>query len=116
MKIRCVNSLGRYDLYGFNGFVRHPLHQALDIVVGTLPLVLIGMPIPVAVMLGFAIALQLIVQHSNVDYALGPVQKLLAIGPVHRLHHVNWAGEGDVNFGPAARNLAASLRAQTWCR
>jgi sterol desaturase/sphingolipid hydroxylase (fatty acid hydroxylase superfamily) len=90
---------GVHRLYGFNGFVRHPLHQALDIVVGTLPLVLIGMPVPVAVMLGFAIALQLIAQHSNVDYTLGPAQKFLAIGPVHRLHHVNWAGEGDVNFG-----------------
>jgi sterol desaturase/sphingolipid hydroxylase (fatty acid hydroxylase superfamily) len=86
-------------LYGFNGFVRHPLHQVLDIVVGTLPLVLIGLPVPVAVLLGFGIALQLIVQHANVDYALGPFQELLAIGPVHRLHHVNWAGEGDVNFG-----------------
>jgi sterol desaturase/sphingolipid hydroxylase (fatty acid hydroxylase superfamily) len=90
---------GVHRLYGFNGFVRHPLHQVLDIVVGTLPLVLIGLPVPVAVLLGFAIALQLIVQHANVDYALGPLQKLLAIGPVHRLHHVNWAGEGDVNFG-----------------
>jgi sterol desaturase/sphingolipid hydroxylase (fatty acid hydroxylase superfamily) len=90
---------GVHRLYGFNGFVRHPVHQALDIVVGTLPLVLIGMPVPVAVMLGFAIALQLIMQHSNVGYALGPTQKFLAIGPVHRLHHVNWAGEGDVNFG-----------------
>jgi sterol desaturase/sphingolipid hydroxylase (fatty acid hydroxylase superfamily) len=51
------------------------------------------MPVPVAVMLGFAIALQLIVQHSNVDYKLGPAQKFIAIGPVHRLHHVNWGGE-----------------------
>ncbi|MGH6736509.1 MAG: sterol desaturase family protein [Methyloceanibacter sp.] len=90
---------GMQRLYGFNGFVRHPLHQALDIVVGTLPLVLIGLPVDVAVLLGFAIAVQLMVQHSNVDYTLGPFQKLLAIGPVHRLHHVNWAGDGDVNFG-----------------
>jgi sterol desaturase/sphingolipid hydroxylase (fatty acid hydroxylase superfamily) len=90
---------GVHRLYGFNGFIRHPLHQVLDIVVGTLPLVLIGLPVPVAVLLGFAIALQLILQHANVNYALGPLQKLLAIGPVHRLHHVNWAGEGDVNFG-----------------
>ena len=22
-----------------------------------------------------------------------------SIGPVHRLHHVNWRGEGNVNFG-----------------
>ena len=65
---------GVHRLYGFNGLVRHPLHQLLDIVVGTLPLVLIGLPVPVAVLLGFAIALQLIVQHANVDYALGPVQ------------------------------------------
>jgi hypothetical protein len=64
--------------------------KALDIVSGTLPLTLLGLP---------AIAIQLIVQHSNVDYTLGPLQKILAIGPVHRLHHVNWAGEGDVNFG-----------------
>ena len=25
--------------------------------------------------------------------------KNLAVGPVHRFHHVNWAGQGDVNFG-----------------
>jgi len=90
---------GVHRLYGFNGFIRHPLHQALDIVSGTLPLIVLGLPIDVAVLLGFAIAVQLIVQHSNVDYALGPFQKVLAIGAAHRLHHVNWAGEGDVNFG-----------------
>jgi sterol desaturase/sphingolipid hydroxylase (fatty acid hydroxylase superfamily) len=90
---------GVQRLYGFNGFVRHPLHQALDIAFGTLPLVLAGLSVPIAASLGFAIVVQLILQHSNVDYRLGPAQNLLAIGPVHRLHHVNWAGEGDVNFG-----------------
>jgi len=90
---------GVHRLYGFNGFIRHPLHQALDVVSGTLPLILIGLPVDVVVLLGGAIAIQLIVQHSNVDYALGPFQSVLAIGAAHRLHHVNWAGEGDVNFG-----------------
>jgi sterol desaturase/sphingolipid hydroxylase (fatty acid hydroxylase superfamily) len=90
---------GVQRLYGFNGFVRHPLHQALDIALGTLPLVLAGLSVPVTATLGFAIVVQLILQHSNVDFRLGPFQKLLAIGPVHRLHHVNWADEGDVNFG-----------------
>jgi sterol desaturase/sphingolipid hydroxylase (fatty acid hydroxylase superfamily) len=61
--------------------------------------VLAGLSVPIAASLGFAIVVQLILQHSNVDYRLGPAQNLLAIGPVHRLHHVNWAGEGDVNFG-----------------
>jgi sterol desaturase/sphingolipid hydroxylase (fatty acid hydroxylase superfamily) len=86
-------------LYGFNGLVRHPLHQIIDMVLGTLPLVLAGMPIPVAILLGFAISVQLIVQHSNVAYALGPLRKHLAIGQIHHLHHVNWGTEGDCNFG-----------------
>ena len=90
---------GVHRLYGFNGLVRHPLHQTLDLVAGTLPLVLAGLPVHVAVLLAFAITIQLLVQHSNVDYALGPFRHVLAIGPVHRLHHVNWRDEGDVNFG-----------------
>jgi sterol desaturase/sphingolipid hydroxylase (fatty acid hydroxylase superfamily) len=90
---------GVHRLYSFNGLVRHPLHQVLDLTVGTLPLLLIGLPVEVAVLLAFAISVQLLVQHSNIDYELGPLQNFLAIGPVHRLHHVNWEGQGDVNFG-----------------
>jgi sterol desaturase/sphingolipid hydroxylase (fatty acid hydroxylase superfamily) len=90
---------GVQRLYSFNGLVRHPLHQMLDLLAGTLPLVLAGLPVSVAVLLAFAISIQLLVQHSNVDYELGPFQKFFAVGPIHRLHHVNWSGEGDVNFG-----------------
>lgn len=90
---------GVHRLYGFNGLVRHPLHQTLDLTVGTLPLLIAGMTQEVAVLLALAISIQLVVQHSNVDYVLGPFKNWLAIGPVHRLHHVTWAGEGDVNFG-----------------
>ncbi|MFA5957344.1 sterol desaturase family protein [Hyphomicrobium sp.] len=86
-------------LYGYNGVIRHPLHQALDMIVGNMPLVIIGMPVPVAVVLGFVISVTLIVQHSNVDARLGPLQKHLAIGRLHHLHHVNWGTEGDCNFG-----------------
>lgn len=91
---------GVHRLYGFNGLVRHPLHQSLDLTVGTLPLLIAGMTQEVAVLLALSISIQLVVQHSNVDYVLSPFFKQwLAIGPVHRLHHVTWAGEGDVNFG-----------------
>ena len=90
---------GVVRLYGFNGLVRHPLHHILDLSFGTLPLILAGMPFEVAVVLAFTSSVQLLVQHSNADYELGPFKYVLAIGPVHRLHHVNWDGEGDVNFG-----------------
>lgn len=86
-------------LYGFNGVVRHPLHQSLDMIIGNLPLVIMGMPVQVAVMLGFLISIALIVQHSNVDAKLGPLQSHLSIGRNHHLHHVNWGTEGDCNFG-----------------
>lgn len=86
-------------LYGFNGLVRHPLHQAIDMVVGSMPLVLLGMPVEVAVLLGVAVAVQLMIQHANVDYVLGPFRNHLSIGELHHLHHVNWGTEGDCNFG-----------------
>lgn len=86
-------------MYGFNGLVRHPLHQTVDLALGTAPLAILGMPADVAVLLGLAISIQLVVQHSNVDYALGPFRPHLSIGRIHHLHHVNWGKEGDVNFG-----------------
>ena len=86
-------------LYGMNGVMRHPLHQVIDMIIANAPLVIIGMPVPVAVMLGFMISITLIVQHSNVDARLGPLQKHLSIGRIHHLHHVNWGTEGDCNFG-----------------
>lgn len=86
-------------LVGFNGLVRHPLHQSLDMWIGTAPLVVMGMPVPVAILLGFTISVQLIVQHSNVAYASGPFRNHLSIGSIHHLHHVNWGKEGDCNFG-----------------
>jgi sterol desaturase/sphingolipid hydroxylase (fatty acid hydroxylase superfamily) len=86
-------------LHGFNGVVRHPLHQSVDMIIGTAPLVVLGMPVPVAVLLGFLISISLIVQHSNVDARLGPLEGSLSIGRIHHLHHVNWGTEGDCNFG-----------------
>ncbi len=86
-------------LYGFNGVIRHPLHQTVDMVIGNMPLVIMGMPVDVAVLLGFLITMTLIVQHSNVEQKLGPLEGWLAIGRAHHLHHVNWGTEGDCNFG-----------------
>ncbi len=90
---------GASRIYSFNGLVRHPLHQMLDMALGTAPMAICGMPVEVAALLGFVISVQLIVQHSNVDAALGPLRNHMSIGRIHHLHHVNWGKEGDVNFG-----------------
>jgi sterol desaturase/sphingolipid hydroxylase (fatty acid hydroxylase superfamily) len=86
-------------LYGFNGLMKHPLHQLAETLGGVLPLLLLGIPQAVALALVFCVAVQLLLQHSNADYRSGPLKYLFANAQVHRFHHSNRAGEGDVNFG-----------------
>ncbi|MGY4641356.1 sterol desaturase family protein [Pseudomonas sp. TE24901] len=86
-------------LYGFNGLMKHPLHQMLEATAGLLPLILMGIPLDVAQLLALAIAIQLLLQHSNVDMRLGPLRWVFAWAPVHRFHHMKYGRAGDVNFG-----------------
>ena len=86
-------------LYGFNGLMKHPLHQAVEALAGIAPLLLLGMPQTVAAVLAFAIAVQLLLQHSNVDMRIGPLRHLFAWAPVHRYHHIRYGKAGDINFG-----------------
>ncbi|WP_249677200.1 sterol desaturase family protein [Pseudomonas abieticivorans] len=85
-------------MYGFNGLMKHPLHQLLEALGGTLPLLLCGLPQEVAVLLAFSIAIQLLLQHSNVDMRIGPLRHVFAWAPLHRLHHLKYGTTGDVNF------------------
>lgn len=86
-------------MYGFNGLMKHPLHQAIETLGGTFPLILMGVPLDIAALLAFAVAIQLLLQHSNVDVKIGPLRYVLALSPLHRFHHIKWQIEGDVNFG-----------------
>lgn len=76
-----------------------PLHQAIETLAGTTPLVLLGMPAEVGALLGFAVGLQLLLQHSNVEMRIGPLVYVWAVAPGHRHHHLASQTEGDVNFG-----------------
>ena len=90
----------RFSLLGalLNSVV-HPLHQLIETVAGTTPLLFVGVPQNVLMLLVVAVVLQLLLQHSNVAYFTGPLRRVLAINAVHRFHHLNTAEEGDVNFG-----------------
>lgn len=85
-------------MYGLNGLMKHPLHLGLEALAGTLPLVLLGMPVDIAGVLAFAIGVQLLLQHSNVDMRIYPLRHLFAWAPVHRFHHLRYGRAGDVNF------------------
>jgi sterol desaturase/sphingolipid hydroxylase (fatty acid hydroxylase superfamily) len=85
--------------YGLNGLMKHPLHQAAELTFGIAPLLVIGITKEVAWALAFCVAIQLLMQHSNADYRVGPLRSVLALNEGHRFHHLRWAGVGDVNFG-----------------
>ncbi|MFZ6681992.1 sterol desaturase family protein [Undibacterium sp. Tian12W] len=85
-------------MYGLNGLMKHPLHQAIEAMAGIAPLLLCGMPLQVTVLLTFSIAIQLLLQHSNVDIRLGVFRYLFAWAPLHRFHHIKYGKKGDVNF------------------
>lgn len=86
-------------MYGFNGLMKHPVHQILETASGAVPLLLAGMPSDVAILLVFAVNIQLLLQHSNVDYPVGKLRYVFALNQVHRFHHRNQPGKGNVNFG-----------------
>lgn len=86
-------------LYGFNGLMKHPLHQAIELAAGTTPLLLMGMTSDIAWLLAFAVGIQLLLQHSNVDMRVGPLAYIWAVAPAHRHHHLASKTDGDVNFG-----------------
>lgn len=85
--------------YGLNGLMKHPLHQAVEMIGGVLPLIIMGIPVQVASVLAVCVAVQLLLQHANVDYRVGKLRSVLALNEGHRFHHLKWAGIGDVNFG-----------------
>ncbi|MEV4124466.1 sterol desaturase family protein [Nocardia sp. NPDC049707] len=60
---------------------------------------LVERPSNVAAALALSVAIQLLLQHSNADYRIGPAKYVLALNEGHRFHHLKFAGIGDVNFG-----------------
>jgi sterol desaturase/sphingolipid hydroxylase (fatty acid hydroxylase superfamily) len=89
---------GAQRLYGLNGLARHPVHQVIETIGGSVPLMVLGMPPWVGAMLALSVAVQLLMQHGNVDYRLGALARWLSCNRAHRLHHRADA-DGDVNFG-----------------
>ena len=86
-------------LYGLNGLMKHPLHLAFETTIGMAPLIVLGIDSGTARALAGLVAVQLVLQHANVDYRVGRLGRWLAWNAGHRLHHVADEVEGNVNFG-----------------
>jgi sterol desaturase/sphingolipid hydroxylase (fatty acid hydroxylase superfamily) len=74
-----------------HGLMKHPRHQAVELTFGIAPLLVVGITEPVAWALAFAVAIQLLMQHSNADYRVGRPRYVLFLNEGHRFHHLKWA-------------------------
>ncbi len=90
---------GSQRLYGLNGLMKHPVHLFVETAVGMTPLIILGIDETVAAAVAGLVAVQLVVQHANVDYRVGRLARWMAWNAGHRLHHIADDVEGNVNFG-----------------
>ncbi|MGE0138336.1 MAG: sterol desaturase family protein [Ilumatobacteraceae bacterium] len=86
-------------LYGLNGLMKHPIHLVVETVAGMTPLIVLGVDDTTAAAVAGLVAVQLVLQHANVDYRVGAVGRWMAWNAGHRLHHVADPADGNVNFG-----------------
>lgn len=86
-------------LYFLNGEKRHVLHQILEGSPGILLCLFIGVPQPVVVAALSILAINMFMQHTNLNYKAGVLKKIFCVAELHRWHHRADYQEAQVNFG-----------------
>ena len=87
------------QLYWLNGEKRHPLHQIMEGLPGITVVMLLGAPAPAVVAALAILALNMMLQHGNVDYRAGILRRVFSVAELHRWHHLRDAERSKVNFG-----------------
>lgn len=87
------------QLYWVNGEKRHPLHQVMEGLPGITVVMLLGAPAPAVVAALAILALNMMLQHGNIDYRAGFLRRLFSVAELHRWHHLRDAERCKVNFG-----------------
>lgn len=86
-------------LYWMNGERRHPASALCLAGPGIGAVVLLGAtPLVITCWLTI-LAVHLAFQHSNIDYRVGPLRRVLGVAEVHRWHHKRDYEDAQVNFG-----------------
>jgi sterol desaturase/sphingolipid hydroxylase (fatty acid hydroxylase superfamily) len=86
-------------LYWLNGARVHPIEASLDVFAGVAPLVLLGAPPRLLTLFMMFAGVYRMMQHSNVDVRLGPLNWLFSGPELHRWHHARPRRQADGNFG-----------------
>jgi ornithine lipid hydroxylase len=86
-------------MYWLNGNRNHPGDVFLTTFLMLLPLALLGAREGLLLLVGVVGGVHLTLQHSNIDYRLGPLNWIVSAGEVHRWHHSRVLGEANANYG-----------------
>lgn len=86
-------------LYFLNGEKRHALHQILEGSPGIILCLVIGTPQPVVVAALAILAINMMMQHTNLDYKAGFLKKFFCVAELHRWHHRADYRDAQVNYG-----------------
>lgn len=86
-------------LYFLNGEKRHALHQVIEGTPGIILCLVIGTPQPVVVAALAILAINMFMQHTNLDYKAGVLKKFFCVAELHRWHHRADYKDAQVNYG-----------------
>jgi len=86
-------------LYFLNAARFHPVDLALLYAVGYVPLVALGCPEEVLALFFLFDGVFGMLQHSNVDVRLGPLNRIFSMAEPHRWHHSRRLAEANTNYG-----------------
>jgi sterol desaturase/sphingolipid hydroxylase (fatty acid hydroxylase superfamily) len=86
-------------LYFLNGEKRHALHQIIEGSPGIILCLIIGTPQPVVVTALALLAINMMMQHTNLNYRAGILKKFFCVAELHRWHHRSDYKDAQVNYG-----------------
>lgn len=86
-------------LYWLNAARFHPVDLGLLYAVGYVPLILLGCPESTIMLFALFDAVFGMLQHSNVDVRLGPLNRVFSMAEPHRWHHSLVMEEANTNYG-----------------
>lgn len=86
-------------LYSVNSARNHPLNVALTWFASLAPLIVLGAPAGVLLLLTVFTSVHAVIQHSNLDLRLGPLNWVFAGPELHRRHHHVTVERSGSNFG-----------------
>lgn len=86
-------------LYWMNATRFHPLDEVLLATAGLTPLVLLGCPAEVTALAATLAGVNGAFKHANIDVELGPLNYIVSMAELHRVHHAPDAETANCNYG-----------------